>query len=248
LQTITTVFAQTSRSNDNWIFGRGAQIAFNNGNITPKFNMFSSAEACASLSNPSTGELMCYTNGVSIMDKNGNLLQNGDSLNGNESSTQGALFLPHPTLDNHYLLFTTPFFATTGKGLYYSVINMNLNNGLGGIVVSQKNILLYSNVVEALTYTYNNDSSGYWVLTHERSSNTSLSFEINKNGIGINVKKSNIGRAYTINSDLMTYFKISPNGKKVAVSNIITDANTQNVLGQVTFIILIIVQVIFPMK
>ncbi len=233
LLTVSTVNAQNKRQNNNWVFGRGAAVEFNNGNITPKFNMFSSAEACASLSNPSTGELMCYTNGVSIMDKNGSLFQNGDSLNGNESSTQGALFLPHPTLDNHYLLFTTPFFATTGKGLYYSVINMNLNNGLGGIVVSQKNILLYSNVVEALTYTYNNDSSGYWVLTHERSSNTFLSFEINKNGIGINVKKSNIGRAYTINSDLMTYFKISPNGKKVAVSNIITDANTQNVLGQV---------------
>ena len=130
LLTVSTVNAQNKRQNNNWVFGRGAAVEFNNGNITPKFNMFSSAEACASLSNPSTGELMCYTNGVSIMDKNGNLLQNGDSLNGNESSTQGALFLPHPTLDNHYLLFTTPFFATTGKGLYYSVINMNLNNNL----------------------------------------------------------------------------------------------------------------------
>jgi hypothetical protein len=225
LLTLHYLYAQTSKQNNNWIFGRSARVEFNNGNINPQVSIFSSIEACATLSNPNTGELMCYTNSVTIMDKNGNLLQNGDNLNGNESSTQGALILPHPSLDNHYLLFTTTFFFTTGNGLYYNVINMALNNGLGGVVAGQKNILLYANVTEGLTYTYNNDSSGYWLLAHERSSNTFLSFEINKTGIGVNVKKSNIGRVYTTNNDFMSYFKISPNGKKVSISNIVTNAN-----------------------
>jgi gliding motility-associated-like protein len=167
------------------------------------------------------------------MDKNGNLLQNGNNLNGNESSTQGALILPHPSLDNHYLLFTTPFFNTTGSGLYYNVINMALNNGLGGVVAGQKNILLYANVSEGLTYTYNNDSTGYWLLTHERLSNTFLSFEINKTGIGVNLKKSNIGRVWGSNSDFASYIKLSPNGKKVSVSNIVTNANWPNISGPV---------------
>jgi gliding motility-associated-like protein len=232
LQTVTTVFAQNSKQNNNWVFGRGAQVEFNNGNITTKFKMFSSREACASLSNPITGELMFYTNGESIMDKNGNLLQNGDSLNGNESSTQGALIIPHPSLNNHYLLFTTPFFATTGNGLYYSVVNMGLNNGLGGVVPNQKNIFLYPDVTEGLTYTYNNDSSGYWVLAHERSTNTFLSFEINKNGIGQNIKKSTIGRVWTTGSDFMSYMKTSANGKKLCVSNIITETTFNNISGQ----------------
>ena len=228
-----SMYAQTSKQNKNWIFGRNARVEFNNGNINPQVSIFSSIEACATLSNPNTGELMCYTNGVSIMDKNGSLLQNGDSLNGNESSTQGALILPHPSLDNHYLLFTTPSFNTTGSGLYYNVINMALNNGLGGVVAGQKNILLYANVSEGLTYTYNNDSSGYWLLAHERSSNTFLSFEINKTGIGVNVKKSNIGRVWGSTSDFASYIKISPNGKKVSVSNIVTNNIWPNISGPV---------------
>jgi len=228
-----SVYAQTTKQNNNWIFGRNARTEFNNGNINPQVSIFSSIEACATLSNPNTGELMCYTNGVTIMDKNGDMLQNGDSLNGNESSTQGALILPHPSLDNHYLLFTTPSFNTTGSGLYYNVINMDLNNGLGGVVAGQKNILLYANVSEGLTYTYNNDSSGYWLLAHERSSNTFLSFEINKTGIGVNVKKSNIGRVWGSNSDFASYIKLSPNGKKVSVSNIVTNNNWPNISGPV---------------
>lgn len=215
--------AQLAPQNKNWIFGSNAQIEFNSSGITSKLTPFFCLEACAVVSSPITGDLLFYTNGEKIMDKSGNMMLNGDNLKGSETSTQGALILPHPKFENQFLLFTTPSYYAADAGLYYNVIDMNLNNGLGAIVSGQKNILLYDNITEGLTYTYNADSSGYWLLAHERLSNTFLSFEITNKDIGLNVIKSKIGRNWGRNqndkANFMSYIKISPNGKRIAVSH-----------------------------
>lgn len=212
------VSAQQTLQNQNWVFGKNVRIEFNSNSVTPQSTNFSSIEACAVVSNPSTGELMFYSNGEVVMDKNGDMLQNGDNLNGSVTSSQGALILPHPNNMDQYLLFTTPAFTKNNSGLYYSVIDMSLNNGLGAVVPNQKNILLYKDVTEGMTYTFNTDSSSYWLLAHERLTDAFLCFEISKNGIGTNLVKSNIGRNWTF-SNFLSYIKISPDGKRIAVSN-----------------------------
>ncbi len=223
-------YAQKSKINNNWIFGNNARLINNSGSLIAEEIKFYSLEACASVSDPNTGELLFYSNGVTVMDKNGNMLQNGDNLNGSETSSQGALILPHPTIDGQYLFFTTPAFTVNNSGLCYSVIDMNLNNGLGAIVPNKKNILLYRDVAESLTWTYNSDSSGYWIVTHERNTNAFLCLEVNKDGIGTQIIKSSTGRNWEGAGNYMARIKISPDYKWLAVSN---SFNANSYLGQV---------------
>ena len=59
----------------------------------------------------STGNLVCYTNGVKIFDKNHHLAENGSNLvepfNADDYSyPQGALLLPKPGMNNQYIQFS----------------------------------------------------------------------------------------------------------------------------------------------
>ena len=63
-----------------------------------------SGEGSSSISD-SNGQLLFYTDGVTVWDKNNAVMQNGTGLMGNGSSTQSALIVPC-TCDK-YFIFTT---------------------------------------------------------------------------------------------------------------------------------------------
>ena len=68
------------------------------------------------------------------------MMPNGGGLIGDISATQGAAIVQSYSNPNQYFLFTMT--QTLGPSLYYSVIDMSLNAGLGDVVAGQKNILL----------------------------------------------------------------------------------------------------------
>ena len=86
------VFSQQEASN--WYFGYGAGIKFNtNGTITSLTNgQLNTLEGCASLSD-SNGNLMFYTDGTTVYNKNHQIMLNGTGLKGHYSSTQSATIL-----------------------------------------------------------------------------------------------------------------------------------------------------------
>ena len=72
---------------------------------------------------------------IKVMDATFATMPNGNGLNGNNSSMQSNI-IPRPcTGDQYYLVH---FAAATHK-LYYSIVDMSMNGGLGD--VSSKNIL-----------------------------------------------------------------------------------------------------------
>ena len=76
-------------------------------------------------------------------------MQNGDGLWGHPSSTQAAIIVPWPERDNIYFIFTSGAAETLGAAGYsYSVVDMNLQNGLG--MVTQKNVALYAPSTEKI--------------------------------------------------------------------------------------------------
>lgn len=220
------LFAQ--KQNNNWIFGRQAGIGKTQTGISSIQNSkINALEACATVSNPITGELLFYTDGITIWDSTNTVMQNGDSLKGGKTCGQGALILPHFKQPNKYIVFTTPDFTDARNKMCYSVVDMNLNGGLGDVEVQNKNIEVVDSICEGLTYSFNKDSSGYWLITRERKSDRFISILIDSSGVGSKIVYSKFPGGRTSVFSIIT---LSPNSKRVSVTN-----TTQNYIEFYSF-------------
>lgn len=210
---------QAQLQNNNWVFGRNFKVHDLNTTPAPKAEFYHGMEGVVSVSDPISGALLFYSNGEAIFNQLGDTMLNGNNLAGDMSSCQGALALPNPTKQNQYLLFTTPFFNEEGS-LCYSLVDMSLDNGNGAVVPNQKNIKLLDAPCESLTYFYNEDSSAYWLVVHERDNYAFVSIRIDEQGIGQKKVQSELGRIWDAATNYMAMLKSSPDGKTMAVSHI----------------------------
>ncbi|MDP5077165.1 MAG: hypothetical protein NWQ19_03675, partial [Nonlabens sp.] len=127
----------------NWYFGFNAGINFdpNTGAVTPLTNgQVSTNEGCATISDENGG-LLFYTDGSFVYDRSHQIMQNGQGLRGNPSSTQSAIIIPKPLDPNIYYIFTVDTAATGGadSGLHYYEVDMTLNGGFGAVTTSIAN-------------------------------------------------------------------------------------------------------------
>lgn len=121
------------------------------------------------------------------------------------------------------------------NGLNYSLVDMTLNNGLGDIVSTQKNIHLITYNIndteevkykasEKITAVRSSDCSSIWLITH--FIDKFYAFKIDENGVNTNPVISQIGPAVTTDNyrrAALGYMKASPNGEKIIVAH-----NTMN--------------------
>lgn len=106
----TLVFSQQEASV--WYFGQNAGLKFHpDGSVTSLDDgKLKTSEGCASIAN-SNGDLLFYSDGRTVWDKNHVVMPNGDYLNGTGllgdiSSTQSAIIVPKPGNPNLYFIFT----------------------------------------------------------------------------------------------------------------------------------------------
>ncbi len=197
-----------------WYFGQNAGLDFNSGVpavlTDGQLNTF---EGCASISN-STGNLLFYTDGVTVFNKSHNVMQNGNGLSGNSSSTQSAIIIPKPNNINLYYIFTVDQNVngtSSGKGINYSIVDMTLNGGLGAITTKNVNILPWA--FEKITATKHANNNSIWLITFR--TNQFYAWEIDATGINSPIT-SNVG--INTNSSI-GYLKASPNSSKIACAN-----------------------------
>ena len=179
----------------------------------------SADEGCSSISD-TNGKLLFYTNGIKVWNKNHQVMSNGDSLHGQQSSSQSALIIKKPNSNNMYYIFTVD--AQAGlNGFEYSEVDMNLDGGNGG-VTTFKNIRLLNQSCEKLAAVKHTNNRDIWVLVHQWNSDAFNAYLITPAGIDTNAVISNIGTF--INSDVSGdnaagIIKNSSNGKKIAMTN-----------------------------
>ena len=165
LCTINSVTAQNQDAF--WYFGANAGIDFNQSPpMAIDDGQIVTLEGCATISS-STGDLLFYTDGSTVYNRNHVLMLNGDNLLGDSSSTSSAIIVPDPGNSDRFYIFTVDTDDqrfSDADGLHYSTVDMALDNGLGG--VDAKNISLLDITSEKLTAVRNFDRTGYWVLTH----------------------------------------------------------------------------------
>lgn len=206
--------------NNNWYFGVNAAISFNNNSISSLSNSsINTTEGTSSISDEN-GNLLFYTDGVTVWNKNNQVMPNGTGLLGHESATQSALIVPKPGDCNIYYLFTTPA-EDTITPLSYNIIDMTKNGGLGDII--QKNTPILKPVTERLYATIHSNGLDYWIVSQKYFSNDIVSFKLSSNGFDATPIFSNLTGIETENSvgifSVMGYMKLSRDGKKIAFTD-----------------------------
>ena len=201
-----------------WMFGLNAGIDFNSNPPTAIDNSaLVSTEGSAVMCNPG-GQLLFYTNGVNVWDRNNTLMPRGSGLLGSSSTTQSSVIVPRPDHKNNYYIFTL---AEQGgsNGLTYSEVDMSLNSGNGDIALNNttltKNIPLQPFLTEKLTAIRHSNGVDYWVLVHGNNDTKFYAFNITSSGPSTTAVVSDIGSLHP-NFSASGYMKFSPNGKKVA--------------------------------
>lgn len=141
----------------------------------------------------STGMLLFYSNGEKIWNRQQLVMQGGDGLLGHASSTHAALIVPRPGSDRFFHIFTTDASENDFvNGLRCSVVDMCLDNGYGGVVLSEKNVLLAPGMAEKLAAVRHANGMDYWILAHGFNTNSFRAYRLTTIGI-VDTVVTNIG-------------------------------------------------------
>jgi hypothetical protein len=170
--------------NSNWYFGSLAGVTFNSGAPVALTNgALSTTEGVAALSDAS-GNLLFYTNGTTVWNRNHVIMTNGNGLNGDISSTQSAIIVQVPGSSSRYYIFTSDADATTGTGfgICYSEVDMTLSGGLGAVTVN-KNVSLHAPSCEKLVAVLHCNNIDVWIISHDWNSNLFRSWKLTAGGI-----------------------------------------------------------------
>src|SRR5690606_23847259 len=129
------------------------------------------------------GNLLFYTDGSSVWNRNHVRMNNAQPLhpltNGTgvtESTYQGTVIIPAISSDSLYYVFSltqsdfysnNPSYASYGGRLFYSIIDMSLDNGLGDVAPGSKWIAIDFNLTEKMIAIPGNDCN-VWLVVHDR--------------------------------------------------------------------------------
>lgn len=175
--------AQIRFANDT-VLAEPAQLAFN-------------FESTVAVMSDSAGELLFYTNGCSVANRNHEIMPNGSGLNPGDMAglvcpwkgyivPQGAMALPDPAGGGRYYIIHAggrkDAARKLGLGpLYYTVIDMTLQNGLGD-VVSKNNILLDGDL-GSFTVVRHGNGRDWWIVVPEFGNRRWHAFLLSPEGI-----------------------------------------------------------------
>lgn len=230
-------------ANSQWAFGKRAGLDFNSSPPLPFYSQCRPGEGAASVADPQTGELLFYWtymrgagNYAALF--NANHEQMLDGVVGNNGSTvQGCVIVPMIDSPGKYYVFSLygptnsqqmypqPFVGT----LFYSVVDMALDNGLGDVVPGQKHILLDADTLGESMIAVPGDNCDIWLMVHSHKQAKFKAYHITGAGIDPNPVVSIAGeqiQGSTSNAGGGTVFAytaggmvVSPDRQRLAITS-----------------------------
>ncbi len=148
-----------------WVFGTRTGLNFNGAGPVSLTTAINSSEASASVCDRN-GQLLFYTDGVSVWNRNHKLMPNGIGLtatgNSTLSTSQGAVIIPVTGQEEQYYIFSLS--DNIGGGyLSYSMVDMQLDNGLGDVNTFVRTIPLDAHLTEHMV-AITGDRCNTWLL------------------------------------------------------------------------------------
>ncbi len=238
------------REFNNWYFGDSAGMSFNSG--PPVTFLYSAMDAlCNGESNisDSLGNILFYTNGWEVWNRNNQIMPNG-WVNGGTSTMEydktNIAFqqLADPT---KYYLFVCNGAGYPVSWLRCSVIDMNLDFGLGDIVPSQNGIHVpgTKKAYDCVTAARTRNNRDVWVVVRlaDQDSNYFASYLVNAAGLNLPPVFSNSRVPFVSGPGHVIYnIKISRDGTKMAAvyaDSIMEFGHFNTATGQFTSLFLV---------
>jgi gliding motility-associated-like protein len=206
----------------NWLFGTRCGLTFEKDSIIIKNNIGIRFGTGVSVISDKEGNLLFYSNGEHIWNKNHDTLKNGDNIFGSKGTPQSALFIPMPENPNLYYVFSVRDSTQTAPlinpGFWYHIIDKTKDNGNGEVIL--KNQFICGNVVPFMSATLHADRKSVWIVVQEKNSNKYKSYILTNNGLDMVPVISEVG---THNNtwnliNILGNIKFSPSGDKIAKS------------------------------
>jgi hypothetical protein len=156
-------------------------------------------EGTAVFTDPSTGQLLFYTDGINVWNGFDNsTLANGTGVFGQPSASEPSLITPQLSADGGtFYVFSVNYSDDTSPSgsIYYSTID--LNQGTHGTVTSKNNLLHTGNVGEALDMLPHSNNTDFWVLGYDGAGQVEA-FLVNQNGVSTTPVISQTGITGTV--------------------------------------------------
>ncbi|WP_422349046.1 T9SS type B sorting domain-containing protein [Flagellimonas sp.] len=202
-----------------WYFGINAGLDFRSGTpVALEDGQVVTDEGCATISDP-LGNLIFYTDGTTVWNRNHSIMPNGTGLLGTSSSSHSGIIVPKPNDPDIFYVFTV-YQEGSPYGVNYSEVDMTLDGGLGD--VTAKNVHLYGPSLEKLTAVEHANGRDIWVITHDWGNADFLTYLVTPAGVNATPVVSTVGfdmSGSLDETDAIGCIKASPDGSKVAISH-----------------------------
>ncbi len=209
-----------------WHFGDNWTLNFSGGApVVGQGTSINTQEGCASLAD-GAGNLLFYTDGVTVYQRNNSIMPNGTGLLGDNLSTMSAIITPVIGNRDQYYIFTVDGTTTNPNngpggrfdGLHYSVVDMSRNGGFGQVI--QKNIPLADSTTEKVIALKGATDREYWIVTQLWNTSRYLSYKIDCSGIQTTPVVSNSGLPV---SGTISYGFMKPSHDGNRIASVVTD-------------------------
>jgi hypothetical protein len=181
----------------------------------------------------SVGTLLFFTGGCYVQNTKNLTMKNGDSITGNWvlqnwcdyndfPLKMNNTILPYPNNPKKYIIFNHDFVDPFGIGgplpvpmhLYFHIVDMSLDNGLGEIV-AKKQVALEDTIGRGyLQAVRHANGSDWWVIDPKWNSNCYFVLPVTSNGVGT-FHTECLGKVWN-NNDWSGQTGFSPDGSKFA--------------------------------
>lgn len=228
---VASPFIVSAQSQANiWYFGRNAGLDFNTQKPSILNNGVLNTEEGSSSICDQDGNLLFYTDGVTVWNRHHTTMPHGHNLWGSHTTTQ-TLIVPKPGDEPIYYIFTaSPQYdyvfgeGTDSVGLHYSIVDLRLASGSGDIVV--KNVPLFENATEKIAGISHSNGEDIWVVSHEWNSNIFRSYLITEVGPLTTPILSAVGQPHNdvgeppqvVHLHSIGQMKFSSDGSKIALA------------------------------
>ena len=177
----TTSYAQ--KEGYNWFFGQNSGMTWNTtqsitlddknlvGLPTPLSGGVTNQMEGIFCMSDGSGNLLFYSDGVTIWNRKHQQMVNGEGLFGHNSSAQSGIVVPFPDQAGKYIVLSISLncdFLNDGhipNRIAYSIIDMSLNSGDGEVIIKNEVLTGATGVLgECIAAVKNTNGTDYWII------------------------------------------------------------------------------------